>query len=450
MPASTGVISKQYVSILDLMDKREIKRGVVDVHQDRKFADLIKLMGRYSPTSMPWYYQHYRENLMGIGSTTGKTITGSGTATVTAPLTAATSGQFRKGDIVRLKNGKNARVQNVTTSSGEDTLTLKSVDNTNLTFVSGDPVIWISNADSEAGTSRTGRRHATFTAYNHVQIFWDTVEETDINRMSATEQEGKDGKNFIAYLGHESAIDTINLALAGAAFAGQISAARFSDGSGASLLGENGYGVQTTGGIDQAADTLGFKRGLSTLGTVTMADIAALQDLAIAAKASKKFMVMGSTAAQRPIMNFLKNLGSGGLSAVRMNIDGRTVDMNVEQWMYSGFTYEFMPLEGFDNPNMFPAGVSDISKCLYYIPKDNVALVGGGSAPRFSMRYLDNRKLGASGPNVKWSDLIMEQWSGGLAPNPTSPEMKGSCTFRTYQGVEILGAQHFGKETVLA
>lgn len=450
MPASVGTVNKQYVSILDLMDVREIKKGVIDVHQDAQFADLIKIMGRYTPTSMPWYSQHYRENLIGIGSTVGQTITGSGTPTLTVPLTAATSGQFRIGDLVRLINGKVGRIQNVV-SAAADTLTIKSVDNTNLTFVAGNPVIWIGMAGQEAGTSRSPMRHRTVTAYNHVQIFWDTVSETDINRMSATEQVGKDGKNFIAYLAHQSAIDTINLAVSGTAFAGQLSGTKFSDAT-PTLPGESGgYGVQTTMGVDQYVDTKGFKRNLTTLGTVTIGDIAAFQDLALAAKAGKKFMVMGSTAAQRPFVNYLKNLGSGGLAPVRLNIDGRAVDLNVEQWMYSGFSYEFMPLQGFDNPNMFPAGVSDISKNLYYIPKDNVALVGGGNAPRFGMRYLDNKgKLGVGGPNVKWSDLIMEQWDGGLAPNPTSAVRVGNCTFTTYQGVEILGAEHFGRETVLA
>jgi len=433
------------------MDVREIADRAVDVHNDIQFADFMKLAGRYEPTSMPWYFRHITESIIGIGDTTGQTITGSGTPTVVAPLTVATSGQFRVGDVMKFPNNKNGRVQSISTNSGQDTLTIRSVDNTNLTLAAGNFLTKITGAGSERSDARVALRHKTSTQFNHIQYFHETYEHSDIGAMTDTELiPGPNGQNFIVYLGQLRAIEQLKLDIAGAVIGGQISAARYSDAS-PTLPGANGYAVQTTRGLDQYVDTLGFKRQLSTLGTHTLADIAALEDLAIAAKTTKSFMVIGATRCFRPLKTLLKNLGSSGVTSVRMRVDGREVDLNVEQYMSHGnFSYEFVNFTGFDNPNMFPASGGVISKSLYYIPKDSAQLAGGGTAPRFLMRYLDNRKLGATGANVKWADLIMERWSGGLAPQPTGQVNEAVCTFNTYQGLEILGAEHFGRETVLA
>lgn len=456
MAASTGTVNKQYVSAITLMDVRDILPRAVDIHRDIDYADFVKLLGRYYPAKQAWFYTHVAESIIGVGDTTGQTVTGSGTPTVVATLTTATSGQFRVGDIIKFNNNKNGRVQSKTTAASKDTLTIKSVDNTNLTCVAGDKLVWFGTAGEEGGAPAEGIRHQTTGYYNHIQIFEDTCLETDIARMGETEVPGPNGTSFIGYLSHLRTLEKVKLGISAAAIGGQISDARFSDAN-PTLAGTGGYAVQTCMGLDQYTDTKGFKRALNALGTVTLADIEAMQDLMIAAKAPKDFMVIGATRAMRPYYSFLKNLGSGGLTSVRMNIDRRTVDLTVDNWTYAGFSYDFVSLKGFDNPNMFPAtGGSIIGKSLYYVPKDSVPVVSGtdgngATEPRFSMRYLDNkRKLGMSGPNVKWIDLIEEKWTGGLAPSPTNNTRVGQCTFTTYQAPHILGAEHFGREQIVS
>ena len=238
-------------------------------------------------------------------------------------------------------------------------------------------------------------------------------------------------------------------AISGALIGGQQSVAQFGDAI-VGLPDKDGAPIQLTSGLDEQISTYGGLRSLTVLGTVDLDQIAIREDAMIARKAPKDYMVIGSTAAMRPYSNFLKGLNSSGVTSARMNIDGREVDLVVNKYSsVGGFNYDFVNIATFDDPTMYPATSSDIGRSLYYVPKDSVALVGGGTSKRFLVRFLRNQYLQKSvGPNVSWEDMIAEKNWGGLAPHSTDGDNVLHTKWTTYQGLELLGVRHFSKEII--
>lgn len=444
MSASVGVLGKQYVSALDLFDERDIRKGIVNISDVESFADAWKLMGAFTPTKVPWYYHHINEENIPVGDTTGATIVGSGTPDLTGvKLTAAGYGFFRQRDVVDV-GGKNAWVISVTPASGQDTLVLKSVDGSNLTLVAGSKIYWVGVALTESDTNRLALRFGSSAIYNHVQIFQEGSTSTDIQTMSETTD--SDAPYYVQ--DHIDKLKHMKLGLSLTALKGQISVARFSDASPA-LAGTNTYGAQTTRGLDQYVSTYGSTRSNATTAVVVRADISATQDALIAKKAPKSLMVLGGTAAFRPINDYLKGLGSASVQSVRMNVDGRFVDLQVDEFADSSFRYKFMPIKTFDYLTAIPLA-SVVGSSLYYIPEGRVSLKDNSTAPYFNMRYLQQSRLPVqTGPNAKWNNMILETQSGKLAPQSNGTVNNFSTSWDAWFGVDILGAQHMLRERTI-
>jgi hypothetical protein len=102
---------------------------------------------------------------------------------------------------------------------------------------------------------------------------------------------------------------------------------------------------------------------------------------------------------------------------------------------------EFALLPILDQPQMFSQ--TDIVDSMYMIPDGNVKVVGGGSEPRIQTRYFKNQIKGGTEMIAEWHD-------GALAPTgPVGEEAIWKTYWATTQGLEVLGAEHFGKFQVL-
>lgn len=152
--------------------------------------------------------------------------------------------------------------------------------------------------------------------------------------------------------------------------------------------------------------------------------------------------------ARRPWDVWLKNLGSSGVTSVRLNIDGRSVDMNVDHFSYGNFEFDFIHLPIFDHPELMPAAViPEVVGSVYWVPKDKVQVEGGGSQPRMQIRYFPKPMAGG---NASYSNGIITEWyTGALAPVPTSSTMVWHTDWITYQGLECLGVKHFQRFRVV-
>ena len=449
--ANIGAINKAYVSAIDpVLDTREINKLVTDIQNEDALTDILWLGDRKKPisTGQPLYYTFVNESLFKLLDTTGGTVNGSGTTTLNFTCTAATSGQARKDDLVLVPTGAiSAIVTNVVTTSGVDTVYIKTVSGANATLTAGDKLSLFSVAVGENSVSQSNLRFGLTKYTNKYQIFREISKITDVQNAATIEVEFNGSNKFIVKDHLEKAIrlkGQINAAFT----AGDMSVTTFSDSNpiltDANTDGSNGGGpVQTTRGLNKYIEMYGSTLVNGTLGTVQQTNIDNALDVLIANRSPKDYLVFGSSAAKRAHDTYWKALGSSGVQSVRIVVDGKELDLTVDKVSYGGFQLHYMAMPIQDQPVLFSQ--TTINKSVYYIPYNNrVKVEGGGFDSAMRVRYVPSQtKFG--------NDMIGEIHTGALSPvNPNGDAMNWTCSWTTAQGLECLGVQHFLRQQVLA
>lgn len=450
MAATLGTITKSFVSALDpILDTREINRLITDIYNEDELSDILNLADRKVPTKQPVYYTFYDDPLVKFLDTTGGSVGTSGTANVTlTSITAATSGYARPDDLVMFTNNMVGIIRTVTSSSGQDTITVRSVSGGNLTCTAGDKVSIFSRAMGENSWTPSNLRFGLSKTTNKYQIFRETSRITDVQNASTIEVDfqGKPG-----YLFKDQWEKTVLLKsqINAAFWGGDMSNTSFSD-TNASLvdqttdpLGISGSGnIQTTRGVNKYIDLYGTGLVNGTLGTYQKANLDDIVTNLVSARAPKEYLVAGSTSSISCIDTYFKNLGSSGVTSVRLVVDGKELDMEVNKVNYGRFTFYYRVMPILDHPVTF--GYSTIVKNLFYIPYNNkVKVEGGGSDAAIRVRYVP--KQGPYG-----TDMIDEIHTGAFSPvNPNGAGAYIGCDWTTKQGLEVLAPQHFMKQQVV-
>jgi len=211
----------------------------------------------------------------------------------------------------------------------------------------------------------------------------------------------------------------------------------------------SGRPMQVTGGLNWYTTTYGVSDAAASLGTFGFTEIDEIVDNFISKKAPQEVMGFYSSRPKGVIDKFLKNLGSAGVTSVRMFIDGRTMDFEVEQFKYRGFTFEFIHLPILDHPQLISATLNpDVSGSIFFVPKDQVETVDNGRQPRMQLRYMASPFAGG-GANVSSDGVITEFKTGALAPNPTNDTMQLRTNWYTNQGLECIAVAHFQKYRII-
>lgn len=439
-----GTMNKAFVSAISFLDQRDINPNLLDVSRDAAFTDIMKLVGRYKEAKVPIYNYFVNQNVFADG-VVSSVSSGYGTAIITLVLTPATSGYARVNDLVRSSNtnmiGQQGLITAVTSVSGVDTIKIQSVNNMPMYAVTNDNLSFISNAFGENSVAPANRKYGVTRYINQVQVFREVDEITDIQKVSKVEI-SINGQPYYTPLNHIYKLKSLNGFISAQMIAGVQSTTLFSDAS-PYLADANGNPIQTTMGLDQYITTYGITNQVATLGTVGFTDVNTMIDSFIAQKAPHQQMGFLGSRARRPWDVWLKNLGSSGVTSVRMIIDGRTVDMEVDHFTYGNFEFDFIYLPLFDHPQLFgPTITPDINGSVYWIPKDKVQVEGGGMEARLQIRYLPKAMAGG---NSMSNGIITEWHTGALAPIPTSTQMIWHTDWYTVQGLEALGVNHMQK-----
>jgi hypothetical protein len=444
MAVTIGTTDKKFVSAIDFLDQREIDPALYDQSRDRAFNDILKLVGltKEIASGQRQYHSFVNNDTHEVATVTG-TPSGSGTATITFDV----DNTFAVvGDLIMTSNaanaGKQARIQSVTGAS----VVAKSVDGTNLTVAAGDKVAFGSNAYGEGSGAPSGRRYGMTKYFNQTQIFKAYDKITDVEKTAKIEVSVGGQQYMLAYQTIQK-VTKLNADISFQMLAGVKSTAKFSDAS-PSLADAAGNAVQTTGGLNWYNVQYGINDAAATLGTFGWTEIDDMIDNWIANKAPNVQMGFMGSRASAPIIKFLKNLGSSGVTSVRLDFNGQSANFDVEQITYRGFTLQFIHLPILDNPQLFSAVLSpDIAGSIFWVPKDQVEVVGGGSAPRLRIRFAP--QIAAGGPNVSTNGLIKEIKTGALAPVATGHDAVLETSWYTEQGLEALGVKHFQKYRVI-
>jgi len=443
-----GTMNKAFVSAISFLDQRDINPNLLDQSRDAEFTDIMKLVGRYKEAKVP-IYNYFVNNDVFADGVVSSVSSGYGTAIMTVVLTSASSGYVRVGDLVRSSNtnmiGQQAWVKTVTSVSGVDTIVLQSVNNNPLYAVATDILAFSSNAFGEKSDAPVNRKYGVTRYINQVQIFREVDEITDIQKVSKIEV-SINGQPYYTPLNHIYKLKSLNGFISAQMIAGVQSTTLYAD-SNPYLADANGNPIQTTMGLDQYVTTYGISGQVATLGTVGFTDVNTMIDNFIANKAPHQQMGFCGSRAKRPWDVWLKNLGSSGVTSVRLIIDGRSVDMEVDHFRYGNFEFDFIYLPIIDHPQLFgPTVVPDINGSIYWVPKDKIRVEGGGMEARLQIRYLPKPMAGG---NSMSNGIITEWHTGALAPIPTNSVMVWHTDWYTNQGLEALGLKHFQKFRVV-
>jgi len=450
MAASLGTISKSFVSALDqMLDTREINKLITDVYNEDELSDILGLADRKMPTKQPVYYTFYDDPLIKFLDTTGATVGTSGTANVTLTgITAVTSGYARPDDLVMFTNNMVGIIRTVVSSSGQDTITIRSVSGGNLTCTAGDKVSLFSRAMGENSYTPANLRYGLTKQTNKYQTFRETSRITDVQAASTIEVEFQ-GKPYYTFKDHWEKTVKMKSDINAAFWGGDMSNTSYSD-TNPSLIdqvtdptGLSGSGnIQTTRGVNKYIDLYGTGLVTNNGGVYTQGNLNDIITNLVAARAPKDYLVVGSTAAINSIDTYYKNLGSSGVNSVRLVIDGREIDFTVNKATAGRFNFNYAVMPILDHPVTF--GYSTIPKNLFFLPYNNkVKVEGGGSDAQIRVRYVPRQ-----GPYG--NDMIDEIYTGAFSPvNPNGAGAFIGVDWITKQGLEVLAPQHFMKQQVI-
>ena len=450
MATSQGILNKQYVSSLDsFLDTREINKLVTDVQNEDNLTDILQLASRKKPiaTGQPFFNTYVNDKLFFLLDTTGGTVNGSGSVSVNFTCTAATSGLVRKDDIVLAPTGViSCIVTNVISASGIDTVYVKSVSGANITLTAGQKLSVYSVAVGENSVSQSNLRFGLTRYFNKYQIFREISIVTDV-QTAATIETTFNGQPYFAVKDHLEKQIKLKGDINAAFIAGDMSSTSFADTTpfltDANTSNGNGGGaVQTTRGIHKYIELYGNTIVDGTAGTFGKADLDNAVSTLIASRAPKEQLVFGSSASRAAIDTYYKNLGSAGVTSVRLVVDGKELDLNVDKVSYAGFQFNYMTMPIQDHPVMFSQTV--INSSVYYLPYNlKVPVQGGGFDAAVAVRYIPSQTKYGNG-------MIDEIHTGALAWNgiPNGDFMNATTSWTTKQGLEVLGAQFMLRQQI--
>lgn len=447
MSASTGTVSKSYVSALDpMLDTREINKLITDVYNEDELSDILGYGDKKMPTKQPVYYTFYDDPI--VKAVTVTSNTGTGTTRVTPALAAASSGYSRKGDMVMFTNNVVGIISNISTSSGIDTLTIDAVAGANITLGATDTLSLFSRAVGENATTGTNIRYGLTKQTNKYQIFREMSRITDVQNASTIEVEFQGQPKYL-FKDHWEKTVGLKSQVNAAFWGSDMSITSYSDTNPiltdpvTSADGLSGGGpVQTTRGVNKYIDLYGTSLVNGTLGTYQKANLDDLVSNLLAVRAPRRYLGLGSTLAKTTTDTYFKGLGSSGVNSVRLVVGGKELDMTVDRVIYGKYELNFGVLPILDHPVTF--GYSKIVKCFYWLPFENkVKVEGGGSDDQIRVRYVPRQ-------TPYGNDLINEIHHGALNPvNPNGTGMYNGVDWTTAQGLEVLAPQHLIKQQVI-
>ena len=449
MSVTQGTLNKAYVSAIDFLDERDIDPKIYNQSRDRAFTDIMKLVNRRKPTTMQTYHNFVNNDAYETATVSAVSTTG----LAEIQFTINTSTTFpRVGDLCVISNtnnaGKQGYVKVVTPGSGTAVLTVRSVGgNADPLWVTvGNEVGFTSNAFAEKSDAPTNRRYGLTKYFNQTQIFREVDEITDVQKVAAITVTVNGTPHILPYQTIQKVIK-LNGDISVQMIAGKKSSTLYSDANPFLSDPTSGLPIQTTGGLNWYITTYGIDDSAAVLGTFGWTEVDQIVDNWIANKAPQQQMGFMASKTKGYLDRFFKNLNSSGVTSVRMVIDGKTMEFDVDHISYRGFDIDFIHLPILNHPELFSAALTpDIHGSIFFVPKDQVDTVDNGRAPRMQIRYTPSPFMGANGS----SDGVMKEWrTGALAEVPTSSVAQLHTDWYTEQGLECLAVKHFQKFRVV-
>lgn len=467
-----GATDKYTASAVALLDQREIYNQLIDIQDDAEWLDFMYMAGKKDATAVPFYTSFYNDNLYKL-----LTVSGTPTGTTTIPLITLSPADYNfvlVGDLLKFPSGAVGRVQEKQASY---IIKVQSVSGTalaaSLGAMAGVKLSAFSNAQEEGSVEPGARRWSVNSLQNRVQIFRNAIKITDVQNASKIELEFNGKPYILPYemiQGLQKHRGDISLAM----WLGEVSNTLFADlepgvSAGSYLAGAQGYGVQTTRGMDSYITNYGINDSVTNAGTFTLADLSDLEAQLTAVRAPMEYMIAGSNPAVAVISDFLKNLPSAGqtittnytnetaptasqftgnngyyksgINSGVLSVNGRSIDLQAEKFMHGGYTYNLKAFKVLSNTDVINYTGGPIAKSIYFLPMGKVKTVGGGMNDYFRYKYMAQPAPGTG--SVETAELM----TGALAPTPTNQEQTLTVSWTSNMGLEVFAPNKFAKIT---
>ena len=410
------------------LEKREILSQLLDIRDEQgSIIDILQYTDRYKPTDNKEFFSFTNDwlyNTATIAEASG-TVSAGGTTT----LSLASAANVRAGEVLLTKDGKIAYVR----SKSNNDIVIQAVDA--ITWASGEVVSFPTNAIAEGQAGSEMPISQLQKRSNQLQHFETFTSASDLGLGSRIEVTigGQDyyfyKQQHDAYLKHRADI--------GYAFV----VGKKSSGTDA-----NGNTVYLTRGIDNyIVDYGGITQTATNTATnsfrIDKADFRTFNRSLDQNKAPMEgfFWTGGEMGASIDDL-FDSELAAGGVvySAFGIgNPKAKAVDLGVKTFNVYGRTFHKSNLPALDHVKVTAAADYIYPDLGYFIPADKIKVEGGGMADRIAGRYL-NLPLGLNG---RYHEIL----TGGLAPVPTKREAVLEVTYKSWEGLEIVGTEHFGR-----
>lgn len=453
MATVIGVNTKEYISSLNFMDKRDYLNQVLDItNESNTLVDVLELTGRVKTTDVPEYTHLENSYLFKAGVIATAGVSGGATAgaDITITMTTATDNAAPVvGEIVMFQN---KRVAVVTASTpATPVFTAKPLDSTTaLTdgsnpIAAGQSVIFFSAAAAEGSDDPSTRQSQWAQSKNNVQIFKEAGEITDLQKVSAVEVV-YNGKPYIMYKVQHDAFLRHKMKISNAMLFGRRATSTNGTVAGVTVGSDkiyttqglrsyilNGDGItKTTGGIEEQ---------YTKSSALTAADIKSLNRNLDKNQAPDEYMgwIGGDLyAALDEYFLALDNVKYGvDFSAFGQgDAKKRAIDLGFDSFRIYGRTFHLNKLKLADHKGLFGAANFDVSFEGYFAPTDKIKIDHqGGTSDRMLLRV-----MAGDGTNFY---PHMETVTGKLAPTPTNTKSVLHVSYQTIAGLQVCGTDHF-------
>lgn len=441
--ASFGSVNKSFVSAVDFLDRREIFEKLVDITNEKaSLALMMQWMGRYVKTDVTNYHNFVNTELFATETIIDPAVTTHTPNTDITVRVASADGTsyFRVGNIVQIPgaNRRTGLVTAKTSDAGGDLIRIKSVTGNALQIANGQVLSVTGTAGGEGGSFIEPLKFVPVKRMNNIQIFPETIARiTDIQKAAKVEIDLGDGSYQYLYKAEADGLLIMKKNISNQMLFGEGSGDNFITTS-PTLTDSAGNALSTTRGLNSYIAAEGINLVDTAVGYDMFENLKRQLDKK---RCGNMYHVWGGSEMSIQWDKFLNALGNTDIgAAAQWNITGRDLELGIQKVTLFGRTFAKMEMPNFNDLNTVNfTGSAGYQNFMFFIPNDNVALEGGGSAPRIRIRYME---VAPSGTNASSNGIYRTIQTGAYAPTPTDKNRLLDIACETKQGLEFLGADH--------
>ena len=437
----SGQLTSTYVSstAFSPLLRREILNKVIDVWDDKStILDIMNMLNRYVPTDVFTYTYHTNERLHSAAEVTAEAEPAAGAAS-TITLTSG-SVKPRVNDIMLTPQ----RYQSIVTAVNGNDITVVPIDDSLIAheaFLGGEKVSFPTNAYAEGTGVQEGYVYGTIPRQNNLQIIKKDFSVTDIAAFDKVEVEFM-GKPYYMIKGQHDAFNKFQM---------DVAYALLLQRRGEATVG--GKTVYTTHGLEPSIRDNGLELNLDTTDLdLFRTDFKAFNRAIDQQRGPKEYWAWLGPDMNNFVDDFLGQITetkNGGIVYNSFNGLGgkRAVELGFDSFHLYGRTWHKTAVPAFDHTEITAAEGMTYPWTFMAIPQTKIKCEHDNEMKdRLRVRYYEqppSSNLGV-GSSKEYYEII----TGGLAPNPTNKEMRMDITYNTWQGLEVLGVEHFAINTI--